>query len=123
LDVPAGASLTIALSLVGGSVTVEGFAKRDGKAVSGAMVVLVPKNADADRDRFRRDESDLDGSFSLRDVIPGSYTVVAIENGWDLDWAEPGVLAGYLKHGQPIEIGGRSATTMRLPDGVEVQTK
>jgi protocatechuate 3,4-dioxygenase beta subunit len=123
LDVPPGASLTLSLSLVGGSVTVEGFAKRNGKAVSGAMVVLVPKNAEADRDRFRRDESDLDGSFSLRDVIPGSYTVVAIENSWDLDWAEPGVLAGYLKHGQPIEVGGRSTAAMRLQDGVEVQTK
>jgi Carboxypeptidase regulatory-like domain len=123
LNVPPGATLALSLSLVGGSTTVEGFAKRDGKAVSGAMVVLVPKNAESDRDRFRRDESDLDGSFGLRDVIPGSYTVIAIENGWDLDWAQPGVLAGYLKHGQPIEVGVRSATTMHLADGLEVQTK
>lgn len=122
LTVPAGASLTIALSLVGGSVTVEGFAKRDGKAVSGAMVVLVPKNAEADRDRFRRDESDLDGSFSLSGVIPGSYTVVAIEDGWDLEWSAPAVLAQYLKRGQTIEVGNQP-TAIHLEDAVVVQAK
>jgi hypothetical protein len=123
LNVPAGASLTIALSLVGGSVTVEGFAKRDGKAVSGAMIVLVPKNAEADRDRFRRDESDLDGSFSLSGVIPGSYTIVAIEDGWDLEWSSPAVLSQYLKRGQTIEVGSGPATAMHLEDAVLAQSK
>jgi hypothetical protein len=123
LNVPAGASLTIALSLVGGSVTVEGFAKRDGKAVSGAMIVLVPKNAEADRDRFRRDENDLDGSFSLNGVIPGVYTVIAIEDGWDLEWSTAAVLAQYLKRGQTIEVGNGPATAMHLDDPVVVQAK
>jgi hypothetical protein len=123
LNVPPGASLTVALSMVGGSVTVEGFAKRAGKGVSGAMIVLIPKNLEENRDRLRRDESDLDGSFSLPNVIPGSYTIVAIENGWDLDWAEPAVLAGYLKNGQTFEVGDRSQTPMHLAGTVEVQAK
>jgi hypothetical protein len=123
LTVPPGASVTIAVSVAGGSVTVEGFAKRNGTAVGGAMIVLVPKNSEADRDRFRRDESDLDGSFRLRDVISGSYTVIAIENGWDLEWAEAAVLAQYLKHGKALEVGIRSATAMHLADAVEVQAK
>ncbi len=123
LNVPPGASLAIALSLVGGAVTVEGFAKSAGKEVSGAMVVLVPKNMETNRDRIRRDESDSDGSFSLPNVIPGSYTIIAIENGWDLDWAEPGVLSGYLKNGQTLEVGNRSQTPMHLGDAVEVQAK
>jgi protocatechuate 3,4-dioxygenase beta subunit len=123
LNVPPGASLTIALSLVGGSVTVEGFAKRAAKGVSGAMIVLVPRNPEENRDRIRRAESDLDGSFSLPNVIPGSYTILAIENGWDLDWAEPAVLAGYLKHGQTFEVGDRSRTTMHRDDAIEVQPR
>jgi Carboxypeptidase regulatory-like domain len=123
LDVPPGASLTVALSLVGGSVTVEGFAKRAGKSVSGTMIVLVPKDPEANHDRFRRDQSDLDGSFSLANVIPGSYTIVAIENGWDLDWSEPAVLAHYLVHGQTLEVGDRSPTPMHLADAVVVQAK
>jgi len=123
LNVPPSATLTIALSLVGGSVTVEGIANRSGKAASGAMVVLVPKNAQGDRDRFRRDESNLDGSFELKNVIPGSYTIVAIDDGWDLDWAVPGALASYLQHGQAVEVGSGSRSTMHLADAVEVQTK
>jgi hypothetical protein len=42
LNVTAGSSLAVSLSLVGGAVNVEGFAKRAGKAAPGAMVVLVP---------------------------------------------------------------------------------
>ena len=87
------------------------------------MIVLVPKNLLEDRDRFRRDESNLDGSFDLKNVIPGSYTIIAIEDGWDLDWAVAGVLARYLQHGQPIEVGSGSPTTMHLADAVEVQMK
>ncbi len=49
------------------------------------MIALVPRDPDADRELFRRDQSDLDGTFSLGNVIPGEYTVVAIENGWDLN--------------------------------------
>jgi Carboxypeptidase regulatory-like domain len=123
LNVPPGASLAIALSLVGGSVTVEGFAKRAGKGASGAMIVLVPKNPDANHDRFRRDQSDLDGSFSLPNVIPGSYTIIAIENGWDLDWSEPAILAQYSEHGQTLQVGDRSPTSMHLAGAVEVQAK
>jgi hypothetical protein len=87
------------------------------------MIVLVPKNAEGDYDRFRRDESDLDGSFLLKDVIPGSYTVIAIENGWDLEWAEPAVVAQYLKRGQTIEVGNGAKAAMHLADAVEVQAK
>jgi len=123
LNVPPSASLTVALSLVGGSVIVEGFAKRTGKGASGAMIVLVPKDPEANHDRFRRDQSDLDGSFSLPNVIPGSYTIIAIENGWDLDWSEPAVLGQYLQHGQTIEVGDRSPTPMHLANAVEVQAK
>jgi hypothetical protein len=123
LNVPPDASFTIALSLVAGSVTVEGFARQAGKAASGVMIVLVPKNPEANRDRFRRDQSDLDGSFALPGVIPGSYSIIAIENGWDLDWAEPAVVGRYLKHGRAIEIRDRSRTTVQMDEAVEVQTK
>jgi hypothetical protein len=121
LNVPAGASLSVSLSLVAGSVTVEGFAKRDGKGVSGAMVVLIPKNPEANHDRFRRDQTDLDGSFSLFNVSPGSYTVIAIENGWDLDWAKPAVLTHYGRHGQALIVRTQAKGTLRLSQPVAVE--
>jgi hypothetical protein len=123
LDVPAGASLEVAVSLTTAAVTVEGFANHAGKAAPGAMVVLVPKDPQANHDRFRRDQSDLDGSFRLPSVSPGTYTVIAIANGWDLDWAKPAVLAHYSRHGQTLVVGEKAKGTMHLPAPVEVETK
>jgi len=123
LTVPAGADLAISLSLTGGSVTVDGFARRDGKGFAGAMVVLIPKDPEANLDRFRRDQTDLDGSFTLFNVSPGSYTVIAIEDGWDLDWAKPAVLAHYGRDGQRLIVGAQSKTTMHLPGPVAVVPK
>jgi hypothetical protein len=123
LNVKAGSSPAIAITLIGGSTTVEGIAKRAEKAVAGAMIVLVPKDPEINRALFRRDQSDLDGTFSLQSVIPGAYTVVAIENGWDLDWSQPGVIAAYMKHGIPVEVGAQSGRTTTLTEPVIVQSK
>ncbi len=100
----AGASASASITLVQGSIEVEGTVKKAGKGFAGAMVVLVPKNPEDHRDLFRRDQSDLDGTFSLHSVVPGSYSLMAIENGWDLDWSQSAVIAAYAKHGQSIEI-------------------
>jgi Carboxypeptidase regulatory-like domain len=123
LNVTAGSSITVTLSLVGGGTNVEGFAKRSGKATAGAMVVLVPKHPDANRELFRRDQSDQDGSFSLRSVIPGTYTIIAIENGWDLDWSRPGIIAHYAKQAQTVTVTEHSPTSLHLVDPVEVQPR
>jgi hypothetical protein len=123
LTVAPGASPSISLTLAGGSVDVQGTVKQAGKAFAGAMVVLVPKNPEVDRDLFRRDQSDLDGTFILRGVIPGSYTALAIENGWDLDWSLPGVMAAYLKRGQAVEIGSQNGRPVSLAEAIEVQSK
>jgi hypothetical protein len=123
LTVAAGSAPLVSLTLVGGSVEVQGVAKRAGKAFAGAMVVLVPKNPESDRDLFRRDQSDLDGTFSLRGVIPGFYTLIAIENGWDLDWWQRGVIAAYRKHGRAIQVGTQGARLMNVTEPVEVQSK
>ena len=123
LSVPAGAALDITVSLAGGEAAVEGFAKRAGKPAAGAMIVLVPTDPEANHDLFRRDQSDLDGSFTLRSVIPGTYTLIAIEDGWDLDWAKPAVLAAYLKRGQTIKVDDRTRGTLHVPGSVEVQKK
>jgi hypothetical protein len=123
LSVPAGSSLSVSLSLVGGSGSVEGFVKQTGKAVAGAMVVLIPKHPEANREQFRRDQSDLDGSFLLQRVIPGTYTVIAIADGWDLDWSQPGVISKYAGHGQTIVVPAQGSHSIQLPDSVEVQPK
>ncbi|MFI5070344.1 MAG: carboxypeptidase regulatory-like domain-containing protein [Terriglobales bacterium] len=121
LNVPPGSSLSVSLSLVSGMMTVEGFARRAGKPVAGAMIVLVPENPDQNRALFRRDQSDLDGSFSLQGVVPGSYTAVAIEDGWDMDWSLPALIESYVKNGKPITVADQPGHSMQLNGAVEVQ--
>jgi len=123
LTVSAGATAAVSLTLVSGSSRVDGTARRGGKPLAGAMVVLVPNNPEVNRDLFRRDQSDLDGTFSLQNVLPGTYTVLAIENGWDLDWSKPGVIAAYVRRGQAIEVGQPSGRILKLAEAVEVQAK
>lgn len=123
VSVAAGQSLTVTLSLVGGATNVEGFVKQNARAVAGAMVVLVPTDPESNREMFRRDQSDQDGSFSLRGVIPGAYTVCAIENGWDLDWSKTAVIGHYCEHGRPVVVGDRAIGSMHLADTVEVQPR
>jgi hypothetical protein len=87
------------------------------------MVVLVPQDRGANRGLFRRDQSDSDGSFSLRDAAPGKYTVVAIEDGWELEWARPQVIRRYLSQGVGVTITDHSAKLVQLPEPVPVQAR
>ncbi len=83
---------------------IDGTVLQNNQGVSQTMVVMVPERQEENRDLIRRDQSDSDGTFSLYQVLPGRYTVVAIANGWDLDWRNPEVLRPYLAHGQLVEV-------------------
>ena len=123
LIVDPGSNITLSVTFVAGTQTVEGVVKHDGRPIAGAMVVLVPKDPDNHRDMFRRDQSDLDGTFSMGGVVPGKYTVLAIEDGWDLDWSRPEVIAPYAKRGQIIEVTAQHGGTLKLTEPVEAQSK
>src|SRR5579864_3946825 len=83
----------------------------------------IRKPAEENDPRDRRDQSDLDGSFTLQNVVPGTYTVTAIADGWDLDWSKPGVISNYAKNGQTIVVPAHAEHTVRVPEAVEVQPK
>jgi hypothetical protein len=122
LNVTAGSSPSVTLTLVAGSADVEGIVTRAGKGFAGAMVVLVPKDPEVNHDLFRRDQSDLDGTFLLRGVTAGSYTILAIENGWDLDWSQPNVIGAYAKRGRAIQVGNQTAP-IKVAEPIEVQPR
>jgi len=86
-------------------------------------VVLVPRELTALPALARRDQSDSDGSFSLRDVAPGQYTLVAIEDGWELDWAQPEVIARYLRAGIAVTVSDKPGKLQPLAEPVPVQTR
>jgi hypothetical protein len=94
----------LAISLSNTLSKINGTARRDGKPVAGAMILLVPEAAEVNLPKFRRDQSDSDGTFTLRDVLPGQYRMLAIDDGWELEWANLSLLKNRLEHAQKIEI-------------------
>ena len=121
VNVTPGAALELTASLAEGKVSIEGAVQKKDKPMAGVMVALVPKDPETHVEQFRRDQSDFDGTFVLRGVIPGSYTLVAVEDAWGFDWQQPGILARYVQHGQNLIIGERMQGTVHLPDPIEVQ--
>lgn len=121
VDVPVGATLEVVAQLVRGQVRIEGVAEKNGKPLAGVMVALVPGNPEANVDLFRRDQSDFDGTFTLPGVVPGTYTIVAVEDAWGFEWLKAGVLARYVQHGQNVMIGDKMKGVVHLPEAVEVQ--
>jgi hypothetical protein len=114
-------SLTVTIGL--GETRIEGFARIDGRGIPGVMMVLVPNSRPAWQALIRRDQSDSDGSFSLRDVVPGQYTVIAIQDGWTLNWTDPQVLARYLPAGIAVSVTGSSGKLVTLSSPVPVQVR
>lgn len=104
--------LNIVLSL--GLAQVEGFAEKDGKPASQTMILLVPEDFEHCGSNIRRDQSDSDGTFTLRDAPPGKYRVVAIQNGWDLAWTDPAVLKPYLQHAEPLRVVANQKYKVRV---------
>ena len=84
------------------------------------MIVLVPHNPGPNPDLFRRDQTNSDGSFTLARVVPGRYTLIAIEDGWDLEWAREGALQKYLPQGKLVEIR-EQANKIDLTEPLAVQ--
>ncbi len=125
----AGSELTIAdhplhvtITVSVGDLRVDGFVRKAGKGFAGAMVVLVPKDLAQIRELARRDQSDSDGGFSLRNAVPGQSSVVAIEYGWVLDWSQPEVIARFLPRGSPVTIVDAPVKHIALSKPVAVQS-
>jgi Carboxypeptidase regulatory-like domain len=121
LDITSGASLDIAAYLAEGVVRVEGYVHSKGKPAVGVMVALIPKNPESHLEMFHRDQTDSDGSFTVRAVVPGSYTIVAVEDAWGFPWQQPGILDRYVQHGQNLTVGPLMTGSVQLPDPIEVQ--
>jgi hypothetical protein len=113
-------SAPLHVTLCEAETRIDGSAKKGGKAFAGAMMVLLPKNPALWKSLTRRDQSDSDGSFAFRDVAPGEYWAVAIEDGWTLDWTNPAAMERYLRQGTYVRVSEKSAKVVRLPAALSV---
>ena len=114
VQIPGAGAVALTITLRQGLGRVNGTVLREGKGAAGIMVVLVPQDARNNLPLLRRDQSDLDGTFSLLEVLPGKYTVVAIQNGWEMDWMDARVLDRYLKPGTAIEVRGDGMNEVKV---------
>lgn len=118
----------IALTIVAAEAdaAVSGFAKLNGKAAPGVFAVLVPDVSGAHggtgREAVQADQTDSDGSFVWSHVLPGAYTVVAVEKGWTLNWAQPGAMSRYLGMGEKVNVPeGAKQIAIKEPVNVQAQ--
>jgi hypothetical protein len=109
IDIPGGQPVKLTVHTSEAKSSLTGIALKDGKPFAGAMILLVPQDADQNPALFHRDQSDSDGSFAMAPLFPGRYTLLALENGWDLEWSNPAVLFNYLPNGLPVEIQPNAA--------------
>ena len=106
------AEVNLALVIGRGVGEIKGVATKEGKGVGGTMVLLVPADPESSYGLFRRDQSDSDGTFTLSQIVPGKYSLIAIEDGWDLEWSKPAVLKPFLAKAEKLEVapGGKYDT-------------
>jgi hypothetical protein len=85
------------------------------------VLVLVPAHPSGPENP-RINQSDSDGSFEFQRVIAGSYILVAIQDGWSLDWGRREAMAPYLAKGQSVLVPAH-AKEVNLKDPVDVQPR
>jgi hypothetical protein len=101
VELSAGGPVQLKVSLARGRSSITGRVMKNGAATAGAMVLLLPEGFAAPG-LIRRDQSDGDGSFSLTDITPGRYLLVAVEANDGLEYAKPEVMQAYLSGAKKV---------------------
>jgi hypothetical protein len=104
--------LTLMLSQNVGQIN--GVTLNDGTPTAGAMILLVPEDTVHNAPLFRFCQSDSDGTFTLPSVVPGNYTILAIQDGWDIEWANAEVLKRYLAQGSVVHVEPKGRYDIRV---------
>jgi len=116
VELPAAGNVTLTISIGVGAATLNGKVVQNGKPFPGAMVLLLPHDIQHSSGLTRRDQSDSDGTFTLPDIVPGRYTLIAVEGDDELEYSNPTAIQPYLAHGQAMNIarGGKYQVTANL---------
>ena len=114
LELKGNAPVSLTLTVAQGGGEVSGVALLEGKPGAGVMIVLVPADPAHNQVLFRRDQTDTDGGFSLANVVPGRYTLLAIADGWDLEWANPAVLKKFMVQGEAVTVETKGKYSVKV---------
>lgn len=71
---------------------------------------------------IRRGQSNMDGTLTWTAIPPGGYIVVAVDNGWNLEWARREVLKSLPAGGKTLQIeaNGRYKVTLNCSNAPSV---
>ena len=102
----ASGTTTLTLKLTRGRASLRGVVSLADKPLAGAMVMLVPASFGQPESitMLRRDQTNTDGGFEIDQVIPGNYILLAIDDGWTVNWRDLSTLRRYLVHGVPVAL-------------------
>jgi protocatechuate 3,4-dioxygenase beta subunit len=113
-EIASAEDVSVTIHAAKGNGRISGVATKKDKPASGVMIVLAPLDLKSNPALFRRDQSDSDGSFTLNSVVPGKYTLMAVEDGWDLEWGDPGVLQKYIAGGESVQVAPNQKTEIHV---------
>jgi Carboxypeptidase regulatory-like domain len=109
IKIAGAADVRLNIAVEKGLGQVTGVAKLDGKPEAGVMILVEPESGENLEQDSRMDQSDSDGTFTLANVVPGKYVLMAIENGWGLHWMNPDAVKPYRTKAQPLTIAPNGA--------------
>jgi hypothetical protein len=118
LDVTGPGKLTLEVIVSKDGGQLEGVVSdKDGLAVPGATVLLVPEPRKRVRsDLFIHSQADQNGAYRMRAIPPGSYKLLAWKDVEDGMWFDPDFLRNYEAKGEAIsvEAGGKMSKALTV---------
>ncbi len=117
LEIAEGSAVRLKLVAARGTGRLVGTVARDGRPFSGALVVLVLATGAVRPEDYRALRTDSDGSYEFRGVPPGEYTLFAVADGADLEYANPAAIRPYLASAHKIRLSPDRSHTERLELG------
>jgi hypothetical protein len=106
LDILPGAAVRLSLPLARGAGRIAGTVYRIGQPLPGALVVLTPGN--------RAVAGNSDGTYEFRGLPAGEYALFAVEDGADLEYANPAAIRPYLANAKKVQVTSGSSDNLRL---------
>jgi len=123
-----GGAVALDVLVSSNGAAAEGLATDEkGQPVVNAAIVAIPEpKLRAREDRYFKTATDQSGRFSLRGVLPGSYTLYAWENVDGESYLDPNFLKNYQGLGSALHLGEGERKTVQLqviPDPADPATQ
>jgi hypothetical protein len=124
--IEAAGEVKLVVTMGRGQGRVSGTVRTDGKPAGGVMVLLAPSAENLSEAEFadlvRIDQSDSDGTFTLAGILPGKYVLMAIEDGWELEWRDAAALKPYREKGMKMDVAAGEEKSVAVEGMKAVRT-